>query len=150
MHPRIRILWTTVLSVLSCFHKQIGPRGVLPMAAVDQELHTETPPHRRWIQRLLWIAAMFLVIGGLIGAIRWKIGAAAQSDFDAIVSELDDTDPLWRIEDIEANRKEIPDAENTALIIMQIEADLRANPKHVSPQAKPIYDRLNAPPPDVQ
>jgi hypothetical protein len=97
------------------------------MAAVHELQHqSEAPPRRSWFIRLVWIASLLLVVAVLILIVRWRIGeSGARKDLNAIIAELDETDPYWRLEDIEARRRNIPDDENTALVITQIEAGLR-------------------------
>jgi hypothetical protein len=122
------------------------------MYAVDElENPSEAPPARKWFKRLVWSAVLTVVIAGSIILVRWKATVShAQADLDVLIAELDNADPHWRIEDIEADRKEIPDPENTALVIGRIEAGLHANPRRFAPQEERPMDRANQTPPDVQ
>src|SRR5215831_1776165 len=98
------------------------------MAVVNDLDYQSEAPARRWFKRSLWITVTILICGILIGAARWKhLDSKAQADLNAVIAELDETDPGWRIEDIQTNRKSFLDDENTALVIQQIGAGLRAN-----------------------
>jgi hypothetical protein len=122
------------------------------MAAVDDAKHTpEVLPRGGWRRRLVWCVLTLLILGVLIAVMRWRIANySMQSELSVIIVELDKTDPRWRIEDIEADRKIIPDPENTALVILQIDAALRANPRPEPLQLDMQIDRANDTPPDVQ
>src|SRR5262249_27073895 len=113
------------------------------MAVVKGLEHESEAPPRRWSKRLLWITVIFVAFAVLIGVIRWKLENAGQADLNAAIAELDETDPKWRIEHIQANRKNIPDAENSALVIQQIEAALRANPPQTPRQEKTPLERAS-------
>ena len=121
------------------------------MAVVNDLDYQSEAPARRWFKRLLWITVTILVCALLIGAARWKhLDSKAQADLNAVIAELDESDPGWRIEDIQKNRKSFPDDENTALVIQQIGAGLRANPPQITHREKTPLDRANETPPDVQ
>jgi hypothetical protein len=123
------------------------------MAAVDELEHQYEASPRGWLKRILWIALLVIVITGSTFLVRWRISVSrAEVDLDALITDLDQADPHWRIEDIEANRTEIPDAENTALVIGQIETGLRAKRAPVAgPQGTPTpLDGAFESPPDVQ
>jgi hypothetical protein len=103
------------------------------MNNVHYDWPTESPPRRRWPKRLLWSGLSLLVVVIVGTYARVKLSQYnAQKELDAIVAELDETDPGWRLDDIEAARKVIPDEENSALVMMQIVAKMpkptRANP----------------------
>jgi hypothetical protein len=84
-----------------------------------------SPPRRRWLRRLLLSIFSLIVLTIVGGFIRYKwVEHTAQMELDAVIAELDEADPHWRLEDIEAARKVIPDDENAALVVMQIAARL--------------------------
>jgi hypothetical protein len=70
---------------------------------------------RRWLLRAL--IAVLVLIGITIGQELWA-RRSAQSELDKTVAELDQSDPRWRIGDIEADRVKVPDDRNSALIIV--------------------------------
>src|SRR5258708_22754296 len=121
------------------------------MAVVDRlERVPVAPPRHPWRNRLLCCALTLFILGGLIAVMRWRIATSSvPDDLTVIIAELDETDPRWRIEDIEADRKIIPDAENTALVIIQIDAALRADPDRLTRLNMPV-ERANETPPEVQ
>ena len=57
---------------------------------------------------------------GLLGA--WYFSAARHraGELADLVAELDATDPGWRLEDIEKNRAEIPEGENSARVCVRV------------------------------
>jgi hypothetical protein len=63
---------------------------------------------------------------GAFAYLKWTELRAAR-DLKAVISELDASDPGWRLEDIEAVRKFIPHDENSALVVMRISARLPKN-----------------------
>jgi hypothetical protein len=81
-----------------------------------------TPPRvplrrRRWWR---WPLRVFLIL--LVGAtlLVWSYGHRHREAVAAVreaVAELDRTDPGWRLQDIEAARTVIPDAENSAQVV---------------------------------
>src|SRR5437667_5146156 len=78
-------------------------------------------PRRGWWFRLTVLLSLLIAV--LVGgpSIFFKADdASAQKELDAVVAELDATDPHWRLEDIEAARKAIPDKENAALVVMAV------------------------------
>src|SRR5690348_12938202 len=75
---------------------------------------TTPPGNRSWPKVLgLLILGLLLLAGGLL--LRHQRRTADR--LRLAVEELDRTDPGWRLEEIEAARREVPDAENGALIV---------------------------------
>jgi hypothetical protein len=64
-----------------------------------------------------------LAIGLGVGLYRYNDHVAQQA-LDAAIAELDATDPRWRLADIEADRKQLPDKDNAALVIKEVIAQL--------------------------
>jgi hypothetical protein len=91
------------------------------MNATHHLERTAARPRRRWWKRLLLVSLslLLLLIGGIVGWVKW-VEYVAEKELQAVIAELDETDPGWRLEDIEAARKVIPDVENSALVVMQI------------------------------
>lgn len=72
---------------------------------------------RSWWRSLL---ALVLALILLPVAERWYARFSAQQELDEAVAELDESDPLWKLEDVEANRQIIPPAQNSALIVTAV------------------------------
>jgi hypothetical protein len=75
-------------------------------------------PNKRRMWRRVGLALLLLVLvmGSGLAVFLWT----ATSDLDAIVAELNRLDPGWRVEAIEANRKVVPDEDNSALRIIAV------------------------------
>jgi hypothetical protein len=72
---------------------------------------------RRWRRRLALALVVLLLAGGAAAVVSvWT----ATSDLDRVLAEMDRLDPGWRMEDIEAKRRAVPDAENSALQILAV------------------------------
>jgi hypothetical protein len=85
------------------------------------------PRSRRWRWPIIGLLAGFIVIGIIIGSQLWA-RRSAQIELDTIIAELDESDPRWRLEHIEADREQIPDDQNSALILKAIKPGLRMSP----------------------
>jgi hypothetical protein len=70
----------------------------------------------RWRRRLALPFVFLVLLAGLLVFLSWS----ASSDLSDIIAELDRRDPGWRLEDIEAHRKPMPNATNSALQILAI------------------------------
>jgi hypothetical protein len=86
-----------------------------------------------------------LCVGVVLGGGFFIFLRTASSSLERIVAELDRLDPGWRMEDIEARRKEVPDAENSAFRI--IAARQLLGGKIV---ASPATEKLRKLPPQVR
>jgi hypothetical protein len=127
--------------------------GVLLKAADDElRYRSEAEPKRSWLVRFIWIGSLLLIVAVAGLVVRWKIEeSGARKDLDAIIAELDESDPYWRIEDIEAHRRDVPDAENTALVIAQIDAGMRTGNRGMAATSqKSPAERASETQPDVQ
>jgi hypothetical protein len=103
----------------------------------------------RW-RRRTWIAlCLSLVCVGLPLCLAVPVIAEllarrqAQAQLDEVIAELDQTDPRWRLEDIEADRRQVPTKENGAEVSRAVNALL---PPKWPP---PIYDELEKVPPVI-
>lgn len=97
----------------------------------DPELPSPRPQRRRWLRRLLMglpLLAVPVAVAILYFCFRPSPLAEARA-------ELDQLDPGWRLEVIEAGRAVIPDQENAALLVQAV---YRQMPKHW-----PTMDRDN-------
>ncbi len=105
------------------------------------------PPRRRWWRS--WLVRLFLLVLVcvclVVGSYAYRHYRAVQQ-LEAAVAELDRTDPGWHLQDIEAARAVVPDAENSAPVVTTAFAAL---PRNWPPQ--PLNERLtNLPPPQMQ
>jgi hypothetical protein len=98
---------------------------------------------RTWRRRFL-LTLMFLVVlgvGGILGFLWFS-----SYDLNALMAEMDVQDPGWRLHDIEASRKAVPDAGNSALHIVAV-GKLRAGQTVITPPMEKVFENL---PPEVQ
>lgn len=75
---------------------------------------------RRWLRRILILATIGgLAVGSFIG---WNLYRRYVDDLRLreTIAELDSRDPRWRLEDLEADRAVVPDAENSANVIRAV------------------------------
>jgi hypothetical protein len=71
----------------------------------------------------LVVALVAIVISLCIAAgLFFRADFKAKQELDAAIAETDQLDSNWRLEDIEAGRKVIPDDQNAALVVMQVRA----------------------------
>jgi hypothetical protein len=72
---------------------------------------------------LLILCGLLLLAVPVLGYVylSWR----ADRELDAAIAEIERDDPRWRINDLLADRKPIPDAENPALVCAKIDALLR-------------------------
>jgi hypothetical protein len=77
------------------------------------------PRRRRWLRRTFLF--LLIVIGSPI-AYYFYSSWSLQRDIERAIAETDALDPRWRWEDIEADRKEIAAAENSAGLVVTVNA----------------------------
>ena len=79
----------------------------------------------RWVRRTIrgLLVLIALLILGFFGD-RYVTRRAGEKRYAEIVAHLDATDPRWRYEEIDADRGQLPDAENGALLISRFTAAL--------------------------
>src|SRR5262245_13733143 len=81
----------------------------------------EQPRISVWRRLLLLVGGLVVVIV-VIGVARWSYDRTrAQSRLDTIVSDLDAHESPWRLEEIEDARPLIPDAANSARVVVLID-----------------------------
>jgi hypothetical protein len=68
-----------------------------------------------------------------------------ERELDALLAELERTDPRWRFDELMADRPAVPDAENPALVVMKIEALLRPGGYDVGPNNARLFDEFHSP-----
>ncbi len=76
------------------------------------------PTVNRSLWRRAFVAVAALLAVGLLAA--WWLSGSVDREMAAIFAELDAREPGWQLADIEAARKPVPDAENSALHSMAI------------------------------
>jgi hypothetical protein len=81
------------------------------------------PPRRRWLRWVLVAAGLVvaLVLGG--GFYLWNI---SDRELREAIAEADRLDTGWRFKDLEGARAPIPDAENGALLALEVRAQMPA------------------------
>jgi hypothetical protein len=90
------------------------------MTQLNRGSSTPAPSRRPW----RWFHWVFLIVVGvvlLVGAwfgFRYYKQILDEQELQKTVARLDDLDPNWRLEDIEANRAEIPEKKNGALQVL--------------------------------
>jgi hypothetical protein len=94
--------------------------------STDNELE-EKPPVSLW-RRLLSIGGVFMVVMIVLGASRWMYERhRSAARVDQMIAALDESDPGWKIEDLEASRIAPPEAENSARVILAVKKLLPSN-----------------------
>jgi hypothetical protein len=83
---------------------------------VSTALAPKTSRVLRWRRLLAVIAIAIGVVGGFVGWRVYRVAADLRLLRDTLV-ELNARDPHWKLEDLEAARAPIPDAENAAVVI---------------------------------
>jgi hypothetical protein len=114
-----------------------GEPSAVPPAA-DKTTRTARP-RRRWWRR--WSVRLLVTVLGCIGLAAANYGYRhhqAVKELEAVVAELDRTDPGWRLADIEAARAVLPDDKNSALVMGKVVAALPARWP-----TDPVNDRLD-------
>jgi hypothetical protein len=76
-------------------------------------------------RRLLVAGATCLGLVASLGAGWWYLAWAAERDFQEALAETDRLDPGWRIEDLLKAREQVPEDENSALLVLKVHAALR-------------------------
>jgi hypothetical protein len=89
----------------------------------------DRPRRRRWP----YVVGVLLVpvVVGL--ALYLYFSAVSDRDLKAVIAETDETDPHWRLADVEADRAVVPDAQNSGVVAMAA--------KQLLPKNWPAWDR---------
>jgi hypothetical protein len=135
----------------------------LQVAEASASPSPESPPapsRRRWPR---WVGALFLLI------LAWSVGFYAyyrhvsDRDLREAIAEADRLEPNgWRMDDIESQRRVVPDEENAALVVLKVKALTPRNWPSTSPGGSPgdppttpavpldLWARLGELPPEAQ
>jgi cell division protein FtsL len=96
---------------------------------------------RRW-----WFLLLVLILSAIAAffiPVYWQRRQAAE-ELRQVLAELDETDPDWRLERIEANRRAVPDDRNGAIVVRAAAEQL---PKDWQSNAR---DEISMVPPPIQ
>jgi hypothetical protein len=105
----------------------------------------EKPPVRIWLRMVLAGAAVIVVMI-VFGAIWSQVeGTRIQKERATLEAQLDESDPNWRLADLERSREEIPEHENSARVVVAVS---RLLPR--SWPAQSLYERLQELQPNEQ
>jgi hypothetical protein len=84
--------------------------------AVTLSLPKSLKLRRRW----LVLAAGLLILAAIpFAGVAWR-SYGFRRELNALVAELDRTDPRWRLDDLEADRAVVSDGENAALVVADL------------------------------
>jgi hypothetical protein len=96
------------------------------------------PPGGRWGRRIVLIFALVAMVACAVWAGRWGfLRWSAQRELDASIALLDRADPGWRLDELEASRKVIPEEKNAALAVGAIRRLMPQQWKPEDPPARP-------------
>lgn len=116
-------------------------------------LQVHEPPavgkrRRRWRRRIILGTAVAVAIAAALVGLYAYLGYAAERDLRAAIAEADRLDPGWRFEEMDAARPEVPDAENSALLVAAAYAKIPKAFLAAGPDGGPtILERLQERPP---
>jgi hypothetical protein len=110
-------------------------------------LQEPRPRTRAGRRRLRWaILAVGAVLACLIGLYAY-VEYANEREIQDAIAEADRLDPGWRFEDLEAARAAVPDAENSATLVLAAHALIPAKwPTPPANQTPDLQERLDAVP----
>src|SRR5207253_1612749 len=73
-------------------------------------------------RRRSWTVA--LVLAGVTWCGWSALHRSLERRLQGVVQAIDQTDPGWRLEDIQTARAQVPDAENAALVVLEVASAL--------------------------
>src|SRR5262245_58856806 len=80
----------------------------------------ERPPGFVWRRAAIGLVVLVVVLLG-VGFFREQFGGGRSPErLEAVVEELDRSDPTWRLEQMEAAREQLPEGENSARVVMAV------------------------------
>ena len=95
---------------------------------MENSLGVSTNPHARRSKKRLFIGlglALLLVLG--LWTYFYFVSRTAERRLQATVTELDQAEPGWRLDELEASRSKVPDEANSALKVLAIGKSMPAN-----------------------
>jgi hypothetical protein len=110
----------------------------------DTANETETAPRpesHSWLKRLG--IGVFVVLGLLLVLVLYRQRLAADK-LRLALDELDRSDPGWRLPDVEAARLQVPDAENSALVVKGVTVRMAKNWP-----SQELHDLVQGSPPEL-
>src|SRR5262245_51177660 len=75
---------------------------------------TASPRRWRWV-----VLTAFLLAAALIGRAVYHYYRSAP-DLEQVLADLDASDPRWRLRDVEADRDDNPESENSARVVASV------------------------------
>jgi hypothetical protein len=139
---------------------QDEPNADSPVEAPAQQSSARRPGRwrRRWLGLLAVPVAAIFVFGFVSGV---RDGRRVDRELASAIASTDREDPAWRLRDLMAGRKAIPDAENSAMVVAKAAALLpdswpgKPPSRWVDPQAKSseavqAFERLEATEPNIR
>src|SRR5258707_7264178 len=97
----------------------------------------------RWRLLVLIGVGVLLALIGTPVCLQYYFRWEARRELDEVIASLDQTDPRWRWDDVEADRGQVPAEENSASVVVVAVALL---PKNWN-APNPIIDDLEKTPP---
>jgi hypothetical protein len=91
--------------------------GIMSASEATDDLD-ERVPSFIWRRMLIGLVVLVVVFLG-VGFIQERLSGGSADRLEEIIARLDETDPGWRLEEIEQTQKEIPRASNSAVVVMK-------------------------------
>jgi hypothetical protein len=112
----------------------------------------------RWGRWLCLLTLVVLLLLGGLAATYYALWRAADRELEAVLAELDERDPGWRLEEIQARRLRLPDEQNSAVRVTAVRKLIADGwlPKDSTPGGNgkrprlPLDKRVSQVPPNVQ
>ena len=98
----------------------------------------------RWVRRVgLGLLATFLLVVSGFFVLRYNMHRKGVHRLETITAHLDATDPRWRYDDLDADRGQMPDDQNGALLVPRFKAALGLTRIDASrPDKSGLYDGI--------
>jgi hypothetical protein len=110
------------------------------MAETQAPALPQAPTRRRW-RRYVVVALVLAIALPILGwfAVHGVQRYKAQRTLEAAVAEVGRKDPVWRLEDLEAARKVVPNDKNPAQVVMEVKNLMPKPWQPVLPSPKPEH-----------